>query len=678
MNPDLQRTFDRLVALRDRLERERSEDPTRPVIVQLEKAFGERRQGLASDLGIAPEELDDYLERGRFDEELVPADDAIIGRAFRYSLLAFGAIALVVLLVLFVLRRPGEEAAEQAIETAAPVQIDEAPLAEAPEVSFRDVTAVAGITHEHFNGAYGDKLLPETMGGGGAFVDLDGDGDSDLIFVNGTDWPHRRRPRVSGVIAYRNEGDGEFSDATTALGLDDPFYGQGVAVGDFDNDGRRDLFFTAVGGNRLYRNLGGRFEEVTSSAGVGGDDDVWSTCAAFIDIDNDGDLDLYVGNYVLWSKEIDFEVDYRLTGLGRAYGPPANYQGTYAYLYRNRGDGTFEDVSATAGVQVDNPVTGAPSAKTLGVSPVDVDRDGFIDLLIANDTVGNFYFRNRGDGTFSEEGGAAGVAYDRVGSATGAMGVDAGFYRNDDDLGFAIGNFANEMTSLYVSQGDPGLFADEAIGEGIGAVSRTALTFGLFLFDYDLDGRLDLLQTNGHLEEEINSVDPSQTYRQAAQLFWNAGPDQRQTFLPVPAEALGELARPIVGRGSAYGDLEGDGDLDVVLFQVGGAPLLVRNDQQLGHHFLRLSLVGDPAAGVNRDAIGAWVELTAGGVLQRRQVMPTKSYLSQSELTLTFGLGDAERVDSLTVLWPGGERQELGAIEAVDRLLVVNQNSAAD
>jgi hypothetical protein len=249
------------------------------------------------------------------------------------------------------------------------------------------------------------------------------------------------------------------------------------------------------------------------------------------------------------------------------------------------------------------------------------------------------------------------------------MGVDAGYYRNDAELGFAIGNFANEMTSLYISQGDPTLFADEAIGEGVGAPTRTMLSFGVLFFDYDLDGRLDLLQSNGHLEGEINAVDPSQTYEQSSQLFWNAGPEQRQGFIPVATESTGDLATPVVGRGSAVADIDGDGDQDVVISQVARAPLLLRNDNELGHHWIRLKLVGDPP---NPDALGARVELVAGGITQRRQVMPTRSYLSQSELTITFGLGKIDQVDKLRIYWPDGSEQQLSTIE-IDRLTVVEK-----
>ena len=370
------------------------------------------------------------------------------------------------------------------------------------------------------------------------------------------------------------------------------------------------------------------------------------------------------------------EVNYQLTGIGRAYGPPVNYEGTFPYLFRNdSSDGavSFTDVSDEAGVRVTNPATGGPVAKTLGVLPIDADGDGFLDVFLSNDTVQNFFFRNLGDGTFDEVGELYGLAYGRAGDATGAMGVDAGYFRNDDQLAIGIGNFANEMSSFYVSQGDNTLFADQAIGEGIGAPSRRNLTFGFTFVDYDLDGFQDLLQVNGHLEEEIGTVDPSQQYRQQSQLFWNAGSDSSRTYLEV--ESRGALETPIVGRASSYADIDGDGDLDFLLAQTGGPPLLVRNDQDLGNHWLRIGLTGNGTTS-NRDAIGAVIELTADGKSQRRQVMPSRGYQAQVELPVTFGLGAAESVEHIRIRWPDGATEERVDL-AVDQLVHIEQDAQA-
>jgi len=540
-----------------------------------------------------------------------------------------------------------------------------------PSMEFTDITRVAGIDFVHVNGAYGERLMPETIGSGAAFLDYDRDGDQDLFLVNSRSWEDREQGTEPARQAlYRNDGKGNFEDVTAEAGLAFTSYGMGVAVGDYDGDGWRDLFLSSLNANRLFRNDGGHFRDVTAEAGVAGGADTWSASAAFFDYDRDGDLDLFVVNYVKWSPEIDLEIDFRLTGLGRAYGAPLNFVGTDSYLYRNEGDGRFTDVSASAGIQLADPVSGHPVGKGLGVVPVDYDRDGWLDLAIVNDTVRNFLFHNKGDGSFEEVAVFEGIAYDRNGKATSAMGVDAAFFRDDREIGIAVGNFANEMASLFVTTEGRAPFVDEAVLEGLGPASRIPLTFGLVFLDYDLDGRLDLLLANGHLEHEIQKVQQSQTYAQPPSLFWNCGEGCRGRFVPVTD--AGAMTEPLVGRGIAYADIDGDGDLDVLITQNGRRPALLRNDQETGNHWLRLALKGRAP---NTDAIGARLELTVGGVTRYREVMPTRGYMSQVELPVTLGLGTADRVERLRILWPDGSEQEL-VPEAVDTTLVVEQHAA--
>lgn len=596
--------------------------------------------------------------------------EAVIRRAFRRSLLVLALLALAGAALYLWLRPPAAPPPLEEARVAPPVTPPEQPAGGPPPVPFTDITRQAGIGFRHVNGAYGERLMPETIGSGAAFIDYDNDGDQDLFLVNSRHWPGQAPEGADAAprqALYRNDGSGRFEDVSEEAGVALSLYGMGVAVGDYDNDGWPDLFISAVGRDRLLHNEGGRFRDVTDSAGVGGGDHDWSSSAAFLDIDNDGDLDLFVGRYVRWSRDIDLEIDFRLTGLGRAYGAPDHFVGSHSVLFRNEGGGRFRDISAEAGIQVSEPGSGLPAGKALGVRPTDYDRDGWIDILVANDTTRNFLFHNLGDGRFEEVGVFEGIAYDRDGKATSGMGIDAAWFRNDRDLGVVIGNFANEMSSLYVTAGGRPPFADEAVLEGLGPPSRLVLTFGVLFLDYDLDGREDLLQVNGHLEHEINKVQPSQQYAQPPLLLWNCGDRCRQRFVPV--EEAGDLGRPLVGRGVASADIDGDGDLDLLLTQNGRAPVLLRNDQRLGRHWLRLRLKG---VGANRSAIGARVELTAGGMVQRRELVPARGFLSQQELPLTFGLGDATRVDSLLIHWPGGATQQVEVAE-VDRLVEVEE-----
>ncbi len=597
-------------------------------------------------------------------------DDAVIGRAFRWSGIALMGIVMIVGVVYLVVTRPKPEGTEQRTQLMAPENPERA-QATVPVIRFREITGEAGINFVHESGAADEKLLPETMGGGVAFFDFDQDGDQDLLFVNGTSWnPDAETPATTAAL-YANDGTGRFEEVTADSGLDVPVYGMGVAIGDYDRDGYPDVYLTAVGVNRLFRNRGGgHFEDVTEAAGVGGTAADWSTCASWFDYDNDGDLDLFVGNYVKWNKEIDFQLGTTLVGIGRAYGQPMNFEGSFPFLFENDGKGGFSDVSQASGIRIANKATDVPVAKSLGVAPVDLNQDGWMDFIVANDTVRNFVFSNRWDRSFREVGSLTGIAYDTYGKARGAMGIDTACYRDDRALAVGIGNFANEMTALYVEQNRPMIFTDEAIPAGIGPASRLLLKFGLFFFDYDLDGWQDLLTANGHLEEEITQIQKSQHYEQPAQLFWNSGPEFGCQFLEVSSEQVGEaLFQPIVGRGSAFADIDQDGDLDFILTQINAAPKLFRNEQDLGHHWIRIRLKGTRQ---NTEGIGAWIKVRVGERTLWRQVMPTRSYLSQSELPVTIGLGTAEQVDQLEVIWPGGQSQLVPSVP-LETLITITQ-----
>jgi len=600
------------------------------------------------------------------DEQNEERDDAIIGSALKWSGLVVFVLALGV--ILFVLSQKHEKQEKDIVRDriAAPEKLSFS-SGERPQVAFRSYES--GIDFVHENGAVGEKLLPETMGGGVAVFDYDNDGDDDILFVNGTSWLHAKTRSTATQALYQNDGTGRFTDVSRESGLNRRFYGMGAAIGDVDNDGDKDVFFTAVGKNHYFQNQNGHFEDLTERVGLSGRDDAWSTSSGFFDFDNDGDLDLFVCNYVTWNREIDMKINFTMNGTDRAYGPPNQYRGSHSYLYRNDGD-HFTDISEQAGIQLLNPATGNPMGKALAVTFADLQQDGFPDILVANDTVRNFVFVNKGDGTFEDVGVQSGIAFDDNGMATGSMGMDIGFFDQGKRMMVSIGNFANESTAFYVQTLYKSLvFSDMANQLGIGSPSRLKLSFGVFFFDYDLDGRDDILQANGHLEEEINSVQASQHYRQAPQLFWNCGNPGAVKYVLVPGEQTGALANPIVGRGASYGDFDNDGDLDVVLTQIKGKPLVLLNDQVLSHHWIKIKLIGTRS---NRDAIGAFVTVTAGDLVRKKQVMPTRSYLSQVSTALTFGIGTAEKIQSLLVQWPGGAEKKY-PVNGVDQTIVIKQ-----
>jgi len=530
----------------------------------------------------------------------------------------------------------------------------------APVPAFVDITAASGIDFVRSDGAQGRRLLPETMGGGVAFVDYDNDGLADVFLVDGGDWPDTPNRQPARHRLYRNLGGGQFEDVTIQSNLRLDFYAMGVAVADIDADGWSDLLLTGIGGTRMLRNDQGRFVDVSESIGLSGESQDWSTAAVFFDADRDGDLDLYVANYVRWSPEIDLALGFQLAGFGRAYGPPMNFEGSHSKFYLQGPSGQFSEVGEASGIRVIHPTSGAAIGKALGVVATDINADGNVDLLVANDTVRNFLFLNRGDGVFDEVGAEWGLAFDRDGNATGAMGIDSGWIGSEQRHAFLLGNFANEMSSLYVSQPSLNLYSDDAIIEGLGPASRQVLTFGTLFFDYDMDGRQDLLQTNGHIEEAIEQVQASQKYRQPGQLFWNCGDACSRRFVELDNEALGDLAKPIVGRGSAYADIDLDGDLDLLIGGASGTPLLLRNELETNHRWIGVRL---RARGLNRDGLGARIVLHANGRALQSEAQTTRGYLSAVEPTVRFGLGADLSPTRLEIHWPDGNAQTVPGTE---------------
>jgi hypothetical protein len=520
-------------------------------------------------------------------------------------------------------------------------------------ITFTDVTAQAGIKFVHNSGRAGQKFLPETLGAGVAWIDADGDGWPDLLFINSKDWTPRGRKSLPAL--YHNNHDGTFTDITAGSGLDVEMYGMGVAIGDYDNDGRDDVYITALEGDRLFHNEGhGKFRDVTKAAGI--DNANFGASAAWVDYDRDGKLDLFVANYIDWTPKGDKWCS--LDNKNKSYCTPEAYKGTSSKLYRNLGNGKFEDVTKKAGV-------GDPHSKSLGVTVLDYNGDGWPDLFVTNDTQPNKLYRNNANGTFTEEGVAAGVAFGEDGAARGAMGVDAADYDRTGRPSVLVGNFANQMLSLFHNEGS-GLFVDQAPSSIVGRASVSDLTFGAFFFDYDLDGYPDIFAANGHLEEKINSVQPKIQYKEPPLLFRNLGKGQ---FDNVTARMGPAFNRAIVARGAAYADYDRDGDLDLVITTNDGPAYLFRNDGGNRNHWITIRLVGRKS---NRDGIGAVVRVSSKSGKQWNMVRSGSSYCSQSDLPLTFGLGGDPEVQSIEIEWPSGAKQKLPGT-AANQFLTIDE-----
>ncbi len=522
-------------------------------------------------------------------------------------------------------------------------------LAAAPGLDFRfaDVTSAAGIQFRHNSGAFGSKFLPETLGPGCAFFDYDADGWLDILLVNSMGWPGHRTERAT-MRLYRNNRNGTFTDVTERAGLAVEMYGMGVAIGDYNNDGFPDLLVTAVGQNRLFQNNGrGQFIDVTAKAGLGGRS-AFSTSAIWFDFDRDGLLDLLVCNYVKWSAAHD--VFCSLDGKRKSYCTPEAYHGETCWLFRNRGNGTFEDVTAKSGI-FDS------TSKSLGVALLDYDRDGWPDILIANDTQPNKLYRNLRNGTFEDVAVRAGAAFSDDGKARAGMGVDAADFDNSGAEGIAITNFDNEMMALY-RLGQDGAYKDAAQAAGVAQPSRASLGFGCAFLDIDLDGHLDLVAVNGHIDETVRRIHGNVGYAQPPHLFLNNG---KGAFHDVAAQAGGGFEQPKVARGLAYGDFDRDGSPDLLITTNQGPAYLYRNQQLSGNRSLRLRLTGVKS---NRDAIGSLVRVFSPDGAQSRRVKSGSSYLSQSELTVTFGLGKRDSAARLVIEWPSGAVQEFKNVRA--------------
>jgi enediyne biosynthesis protein E4 len=513
-----------------------------------------------------------------------------------------------------------------------------------PGRHYVDITRQAGIHFIHNNGAFGKMYLPETMGSGCAFIDYDNDGNQDILLINGTDFPGHVR-RQTTMKLYHNNGNGTFTDVTARARLNIPMYGFGVAVGDYDNDGWDDIYVTALGEARLFHNQhNGTFRDVTKEAGV--NNAGFGTSAAWFDYDRDGKLDLFVCNYVLWSEKTDIYCS--LDGRHKSYCTPEAYQGESCRLFHNLGNGRFEDVTKQAGLY-------DPTGKNLGVAIVDYDMDGWPDIAVSDDTEPNKLYHNNHNGKFTQDSVQAGIAYDDNGVARGAMGIAADDFDRSGYPSLIIGNFSNQMLGLYHNEKHD-FFIDIAPQSAIGQVSRLSLTFGLFFFDYNLDGLEDIFVANGHIEPDIARIQPQVTYAERPLVFHNEGRDHFQSV----GRQLG-FDRQIVARGAVHADINNDGYPDVLVTTNNGPAYLWQNKGRNDANAIRIKTVGTRS---NRDGIGAVVRVHSDGTMNWQTVHSGSSYCSQCELPLTFGLQKATRADLIEIAWPSGQRDTLKDLRA--------------
>ncbi len=533
------------------------------------------------------------------------------------------------------------------------------PIAADPP-QFISVTKEAGIHFKHYNGASGQQYFIEPLGGGAAFLDYNNDGFQDIYLVNGADLPSLQKGQSDEIelprnALYRNNGDGTFTDVAMAAGVADTGYGMGCAVGDYDNDGFSDLYVTNFGANVFFRNNGdGTFTDVTRETDTG--DMRWGASCAFVDYDNNGFLDLYVTNYVKYTIESD---QVCMNKGVRVYCDPRIYEGELDILYRNNGDGTFTDVTESAGF---SEATGRGLALAWG----DYDDDGDMDIYIANDADQNFLYRNDGDGTFTDVSLAAGVGFSEDGEAENGMGADFGDYDNDGYLDLIVTNFQDQTNTLYHNEG-AGLFSDVSYASGIGTMSLPYLAWGVGFCDYDNDGYQDLFIANGHLDENVQAFNPTGFYEQPNLLFRN---NREGTFDEVGVDSGSGMRLEKVSRGFAYSDYDNDGDLDLLVTNLRGKPDLLEN-RGGQNTWLILKLIG---ARSNRDAIGARVKVTTGNLTQIREVRSGSSYLSQNDMRLHFGLGKHRQVDRVEIRWPSGLQEYLEGIGANQILTLVEGN----